>query len=88
MAELQHPRTPTMQGPAIYRIRVRGGLDTSWSDRVGGMQVTETRGSDGEAETILVGRLVDQAALAGILNALYELHLPVLSAECVDSENV
>ncbi len=88
MAELQHPRMPTMHGPAIYRIRVRGRLDASWSDRVGGMQVTETRGSDGEAETILVGRLADQAALAGILNALYELHLPVLSAECVDSEDV
>jgi hypothetical protein len=35
----------------------------------------------------MVGRLADQAALSGILNSLYELHLPVLSAECVDSEN-
>ena len=88
MAELQHPRTPTMQGPAIYRIRVRGGLDTSWSDRVGGMQVTEISGSDGQTETILVGRLPDQAAFAGILKTLYELHLPVVNAECVDSEDV
>jgi hypothetical protein len=87
MEKNQHPRTPTMHGPAIYRIHVRGRLDSSWSDRVGGMQVTETRGSDGQAETILVGRLADQAALSGILNSLYELHLPVLSAECVDSEN-
>jgi hypothetical protein len=77
-----------MQGPAIYRIRVRGRLDASWSDRLGGMQITETRGPDGQAETILVGRLPDQAALAGILNALYELHLPVVKAECVDSEDV
>jgi hypothetical protein len=52
------------------------------------MQVTETRGPDGEAETTLVGRFADQAVLAGILNSLYELHLPVLSAECVDSEDV
>jgi hypothetical protein len=35
----------------------------------------------------LVGRLADQAALSGVLNSLYELHLPVLSADCVDSEN-
>ena len=77
-----------MHGPAIYRIRVRGRLDASWSDRIDGMQVTETRGPDGEAETTLVGRLADQAVLAGILNALYELHLPLLSAECVDSEDV
>jgi hypothetical protein len=51
------------------------------------MQITETRGSDGQAETILVGRLPDQAALAGILNALYDLHLPVVMAECVTSDN-
>jgi len=76
-----------MHGPAIYRICVRGHLDASWSDRIGGMQITETRGPDGNPETILVGRLADQAALSGILNALYELHLPVLSAECVASEN-
>jgi hypothetical protein len=87
MAGKQPPGKLTMHGPAIYKIRVRGRLDDSWSDRVGGMQVTETRGADGEAETILVGRLADQAALSGILNQLYELHLPVLSAECVDSEN-
>ena len=76
-----------MQGPAIYRIHVRGHLDDSWSHRVGGMQVTETHGSDGKAETILVGRLPDQTALAGILNSLYELHLPVLSAKYVDSRD-
>ena len=87
MAEKQQQRTPTMHGPAIYRICVRGRLDASRSDRIGGMQITETRGPDGQAETILVGRLPDQAALSGILNALYELHLPVVMAECVNSEN-
>ncbi|NOR40051.1 MAG: hypothetical protein GQ537_02425 [Gammaproteobacteria bacterium] len=87
MADKQRIKTPTMHDPAIYRICVRGRLDGSLSDRVGGMQITETRGSDGDVETILVGRLADQAALSGILNELYEQHLPVLSAECVDSEN-
>ena len=83
----QHTSSLTMHGPAIYRIHVRGQLDASWSDRVGGMQITETHGADGQPETILVGRLPDQAALTGILNSLYELHLPVLSAECVDSRD-
>jgi hypothetical protein len=87
MAEKQPPVKLTMHGPAIYKIRVRGHLDDSWSDRIGGMQITEIRGSDGDAETILVGRIADQAMLSGILNQLYELHFPVLSAECVDSEN-
>jgi hypothetical protein len=29
--------------------------------------------------TILVGELVDQAALSGVMNTLYNMHLPVLS---------
>ena len=51
------------------------------------MQISEVRGADGQPETILVGRVVDQAMLSGILNSLYEMHLPVLSAECVDSND-
>ena len=31
------------------------------------------------AVTVLFGHLVDQAALLGVLNALYELGLPLLS---------
>ena len=85
-AEKQH-KMPTMHGPSIYKIRVRGRLEGSWSDRLGGMQVSESRGTDGQPETILVGRVVDQAMLSGILNSLYEMHLPVLSAECVNSDD-
>ncbi len=77
----------TMDGPAIYRIRIQGKLDAGLSDRIGGMQITEVRGTKKGPETILVGRLVDQAALSGILNSLYELHLPVLSAECIDADS-
>jgi hypothetical protein len=76
----------TMHNPAIYRIRIRGRLDARKSDQLSGMQITEVSGENGKMETILVGRLVDQAALSGVMNSLYELHLPVLSAECLDSE--
>ena len=78
-------KIPEMSGSAIYKIRVRGRLDDSWSDSLGGMQITQASGTDGQPETILVGRVVDQAMLAGILNSLYEKHLPVLSAKCVNS---
>ena len=37
----------------------------------------------GAVETILVGWLPDQAALCGVLNALYNLHLPLMSVELV-----
>jgi hypothetical protein len=56
-------------------------------DRIGGMQITEVRVTGKGPETILVGRIVDQASLSGILNTLYELHLPVLSVECVDTDS-
>ena len=36
-----------------------------------------------KGKSCLVGRLVDQAALLGVLNALYGLHLPLLSVEYV-----
>jgi hypothetical protein len=77
----------TMDGPAIYRIHVQGRLDARLTDRLGGMQITEVRESGKGLETILIGRLVDQASLTGILNSLYELHMPVLSAECVDVDS-
>jgi hypothetical protein len=84
----RHKVLPTMQGPASYRIRVRGRLDARWSDRLGGMRFTEYQYPDGDVETILTGRLTDQAALSGVLNALYELHLPVLLAEYLDDDEV
>jgi hypothetical protein len=88
MIKQKDPTILTMHGPAVYRIHIQGKLDTKLSDRIGGMQITEVRGTKKKGpETILVGRLVDQAALTGILNSLYELHLPVLSAECLDSED-
>jgi len=75
---------PTMKEPAIYRIRVRGHLDAKWSERLEGMNITEVRHSEKDDETILVGRLADQAALAGVMNTLYEQHLPVLSLDCLE----
>jgi len=74
--------------PATYKIRIKGYLDESWSDRLGGMAV-EARAREGSApETILVGWLPDQAALSGVLNALYELHLPLVSVELVSADNI
>ena len=75
---------PTMHGPAIYEIRVRGHLQEKWADKLGGVQITATLGLGGVNETVIVGRFLDQAALAGVLNTLYELHFPVVSVDCVN----
>jgi hypothetical protein len=33
--------------------------------------------------TTLFGRLLDQTVLIGVINSLYDLHLPLLTVECV-----
>jgi hypothetical protein len=78
---------PSMAYPAMYRICVRGQLDSSWSERLGGMKVTTTGGRDTDETTMLEGQLLDQAALTGILNTLYDMQLPLVSVECIDLEN-
>jgi hypothetical protein len=73
-------RRLTLFDTATYVIRVDGVLAPSWSDQLGGLQITVIE-SDDDAVTELVGRLADQAALHGVLSALYELGFPMLSVE-------
>jgi hypothetical protein len=82
---------PSWQGlkletPATYRIRIQGKLDESWLDRVGGMAISSDTTAGKLPVTILVGHLPDQAALSGVLNTLYEMHLPLLSVENLDEK--
>lgn len=80
MVEKNLPGQSYFEMQGIYRIRVRGVVDPKWSDWLGGMAITH-RESGSTRVTDLVGKLADQAALAGILNALYEMHLPLLRVE-------
>ena len=73
----------TMQGPAVYRVRVEGHIPLDWSARLMGMNIT-TSSDDSNENSTLVGRLPDQAALSGVLNTLYEKQYPVLSVECLE----
>jgi len=69
--------------PAIYRIKVRGYLDDDWSNQLGGIAIRHTTETNETPITILQGKLVDQAAFLGVLNALYGLGFPILSVECL-----
>jgi hypothetical protein len=73
-----------IKSPAIYRIRVQGNLDLKWSDSLGGLQITVKQKAGAAPESLLVGKLEDQAALSGVLNTLYDLNFPVLSVECLE----
>lgn len=59
----------------IFAIRVRGYLSSDWSDWFENMDIKLLE----NGETVLLGPVVDQAALMGILNNLNRLNLTVLS---------
>jgi hypothetical protein len=67
--------------PAKYCITVEGELDDSWSDCLGGMSIATNSDECQGVITTLVGRVMDQAELSGVLNTLYELHLPLLAVK-------
>jgi len=68
-----------MDKSASYRIKLRGKVPDSWTDRLGSMTIVETTP---EGMT-LEGRLPDQAALAGVLDTLFSLNLPILEVSCL-----
>jgi hypothetical protein len=72
--------------PATYQVRVQGVLDASWSDHLGGMNIVTDYGSDKAPVTILTGRLADQSALTGVLNALHDLGFALLSVDLLSPE--
>jgi len=75
-----------IETPATYRIRVQGCIDSAWSDMLGGMRISTESTSGKETVTTLVGGLIDQAALSGVIKALYDLRIPLLSVENLDEK--
>jgi hypothetical protein len=61
--------------PDQYEIRLSGHLPTRWNASFDGFRLT--RDSDGT--TILRGRVVDQAALHGVLRKIRDLGVPLIS---------
>jgi hypothetical protein len=61
--------------PVFYQIRIQGHLDSQWTDWFSGMTITlEENGT-----TLLIGPVVDQAALHGLLKKVRDLGLPLVS---------
>jgi len=68
------PKNNTNQ-PVIYQIRIKGYLDSEWSDWFEGMIVT----LEGDDITCLTGPVIDQAALHGLLRKIRDLGIPLIS---------
>jgi len=60
---------------STYELRVDGHLDDHWSDWLGGLTIT--RREDGTST--LTGTVADQAQLHGILSALRDVGVTLLS---------
>jgi hypothetical protein len=73
-------RAPEPDRPATYAIWVRGTVAPCWVERLGGLHAREIH-TGGQAMTEFVGVLADQAALAGVLKALHELGLSLISVD-------
>lgn len=63
--------------PTVYAIRVRGALDPGWSSWFEGMAIRNDR----PGESVLVGPVVDQAALHGLLAKIRDIGLPLISVQ-------
>jgi len=59
----------------IYQIRIKGQLDSQWTDWFDGL--TLTLGEDGD--TLLTGPVVDQAALHGLLRKVRDTGLTLIA---------
>jgi hypothetical protein len=63
---------------AMYQLVIRGELDERFGFVFEGMQMERTDGT-----TVLVGRVLDQAKLMGLIEQISELGLELLSVQQV-----
>jgi hypothetical protein len=70
----------SISSPAIYQIEIQGKVEEEWSDELAGMNITCMNCGD-KIITTLIGKLKDQAALAGLLQTIYEMKFPILSVQ-------
>jgi hypothetical protein len=66
--------------PTIYRIVVVGELDQGLSDWFDDMVITH----DEDGNSVIVGPVVDQAALHGILLKIRDMNLPLIALAQVE----
>ncbi len=66
--------------PMIYQIRIKGHLGREWTDWFGGLTITP----ENNGNTLLTGRVIDQAALHGLLKKVRDLGMPLVSVSPVE----
>jgi hypothetical protein len=75
--------TPTVP---IYCITMQGRLDEAWSEWLTGLTLTTTTDEHDAIVTSLTGEIVDQAALRGLLNRLWDWNLTLIAVTRLEGE--
>lgn len=73
--------------PGYYQIILAGKIDASWAKWFGELSITCQKEADETCVTILSGTIVDQAALRGLLNRMWDLNLDLISVERVNPQD-
>ncbi len=76
----EQPVQYRLDQPVIYEIRVHGALSLRWQSYFENMQIF-VKGEDGWATTTLIGPVVDQSALLGLIQKLFTLGLVLIYLE-------
>lgn len=68
--------------PGLYEIRIQGHLGSQWADWFGVLTVR----LEENGETLLIGTLVDQSALHGLLRKVRDLGMPLISLNRIEPD--
>lgn len=74
-------RARAFDTPAFYRIEVQGRVDPGWIKDICDVAVSHGTDEERRSVTTITGEVADQAALAGILNLVYNFGYPLLSVQ-------
>jgi hypothetical protein len=69
--------------PTTYEIRLAGRLDGRWTAQFDGLAMRH----EVDGTTVLSGRIVDQAALHGLLQRVRDLGVPLISVTRAEIEH-
>jgi len=72
---------PDSSESTVYKIRIKGQLDSQWADWFEGLTIT----LDDNGDTLLTGPIVDQAALHGLLKRVRDSGMTLISVCPVSS---
>lgn len=69
--------------PELYQIRLKGHLDSQWTDWFDGLTVT----LEEDGNTLLTGPVIDQAALHGLLRKVRDIGMILISVNPLPVRN-